>query len=163
MGPTLLEAYRYHAWANQKLFDALAPLSDEQLQWTTPGTYGSIADTLQHLVSAQQRYVIRLSGGTPQPAQNSEFPGVTEVRDMLAQSDAELLGIAERIPADQWIEGFDNGTFRGQAGVVLVQALHHGNDHRTHVCSILGAHGIQYPEMDVWAYGFDEGYFVPVE
>jgi len=163
LGPTVLEAYRYHAWANRKLLDALENLSDEQLQLTTPGTYGTIADTLQHLVGAEQRYVTRLSGGTPRAAEKDEFPGVATLRERLAKSDADLLEIVERIQADQWIEGFDGGRNRGQAGVVLIQALHHGNDHRTHVCSILGAHGIDYPEMDVWAYGSEKGFFVPVE
>ena len=37
--------------------------------------------------------------------------------------------------------------------VIAVQALHHGNEHRTHICTILGTHGIEYGELDVWAFG----------
>ena len=48
-------------------------------------------------------------------------------------------------------------------GVVIIQALHHGNDHRTHVCTILGHHDITYGEMDVWAYGDTTGLIVPAE
>jgi hypothetical protein len=48
-------------------------------------------------------------------------------------------------------------------GIVIIQALHHGNDHRTHICTILGHHGIEYGEMDVWAYGDATGLIVPVQ
>ncbi|MEP7105780.1 MAG: hypothetical protein ABI838_08035, partial [Chloroflexota bacterium] len=37
-------------------------------------------------------------------------------------------------------------------GLFLVQAVHHGNDHRTHICSILGAHGLKTPELSGWEY-----------
>ena len=33
------------------------------------------------------------------------------------------------------------------------QFAHHGSDHRAHVGTILGAHGLEAPELDVWAYG----------
>jgi hypothetical protein len=47
-------------------------------------------------------------------------------------------------------------------GVVIIQALHHGNDHRTHICTILGAGDITYGDMDVWAYGDATGAMVPI-
>ena len=40
--------------------------------------------------------------------------------------------------------------------------MHHGNDHRTHICTIFGAHGIDYGDMDVWAYGEATGAMVPL-
>jgi hypothetical protein len=40
--------------------------------------------------------------------------------------------------------------------------MHHGNDHRTHVCTILGAHDISYGDMDVWAYGEATGALLPI-
>ena len=36
--------------------------------------------------------------------------------------------------------------------LLLNQALHHGNDHRTQVCSTLGALGLEVPDIDVWTY-----------
>jgi hypothetical protein len=44
--------------------------------------------------------------------------------------------------------------------VVVIQALHHGNDHRTHICTILGHNGVEYGDMDVWAYGEATGALV---
>ena len=60
MGPLLIEAFRYNKWANLHLLDVCSGLSDEQLQLTVPGTYGTIAATLMHLLAAEQRYLRRL-------------------------------------------------------------------------------------------------------
>jgi hypothetical protein len=37
-------------------------------------------------------------------------------------------------------------------GLLLLQAIHHGNDHRTQICSTLGALGEEVPELDGWAF-----------
>jgi hypothetical protein len=34
----------------------------------------------------------------------------------------------------------------------MAQAIHHADDHRSHILSILGARGLEVPELDVWAY-----------
>ena len=37
------------------------------------------------------------------------------------------------------------------------QFAHHGSDHRAHVGTILGANGLEAPDLDVWAYGREIG------
>jgi len=37
-------------------------------------------------------------------------------------------------------------------GLLLGQALHHGDDHRAQICSTLGALGLDVPDLDVWTY-----------
>ena len=36
--------------------------------------------------------------------------------------------------------------------LLFLQAIHHGNDHRTHVCTILGARGLEVPDLSGWTY-----------
>jgi uncharacterized damage-inducible protein DinB len=154
VGPHWIEAFRYHRWANERLLDACAGLSDEQLDLTTPGTYGSIAATWLHLAGAEQRYTVRLGGGEPALSENDRFPGVDRVREVLMASTDRLIELAGTMQPDPtYTAKFRDGTYRVEPGVILLQALHHGNDHRTHICTILGAHGIEYGEMDLWAYG----------
>jgi uncharacterized damage-inducible protein DinB len=160
--PPLIEAFRYHKWANLHLLDVCAKLSSDQLQLTTPGTYGTIAATLHHLLSAEQRYLRRMVGHEPQISERSPFPGVGALRLIGQRSGDMLIEAAGRITGDDVIETeYGDGHFRLNLGVVLLQAMHHGNDHRTHVCTILGANGIEYGDMDVWAYGEATGAMVP--
>jgi hypothetical protein len=48
--------------------------------------------------------------------------------------------------------GDDGARFDIPAGVFLTQAIHHANEHRAHVCSALGAIGIEPPETSAWEY-----------
>jgi uncharacterized damage-inducible protein DinB len=149
-----IETFRYNKWANLHLLDVCAKLTDEQLQWTAPGTYGTIASTFHHLVGAEQRYLRRLDGGAPSTNEKDGFPGIAKLKELASDSGDRLIKAAANItPADAIEETRDGRTIKLYLGVVIIQALHHGNDHRTHVCSILGHHDVDYGEMDVWSYG----------
>jgi uncharacterized damage-inducible protein DinB len=50
----LADAFDHHVWATLTVLDACGSLTDEQLATTVPGTYGSILDTLRHLVGADR-------------------------------------------------------------------------------------------------------------
>ena len=157
-----IEAVRYHKWANLHLLDACATLSDEQLQLTAAGTYGTIAATFQHLASAEQRYLARLVGNQATINERDDFPGIAMLRGLASSGGDQLIEAAARITPDDTTDmKRDIGRFKLHLGVVIIQALHHGNDHRTHVCTILGHHEIPYGDMDVWAYGEATGAIVP--
>ena len=155
MDQLLIEAFRYNKWANLHLVDVCAKLSDDQLQLTTPGTYGTISSTLLHLVAAEQRYLRRLAGTKPEiNERDHSAPTLAQLREHAARSGDQLIEVASRITAEDTIEEEREGQLmKLHLWVVVVQAMHHGNDHRTHICTILGAHDIPYGEMDVWAYG----------
>jgi uncharacterized damage-inducible protein DinB len=42
-------------------------------------------------------------------------------------------------------------------GIRLAQALHHGTDHRSQVCTALTTLGIEPPAIDLWDYGALDG------
>jgi uncharacterized damage-inducible protein DinB len=159
----LIEAFRYNKWANLHLLDVCATLSEEQLGLTAPGTYGTISATLLHLMSAEQRYLRRLAGTKPDINEHDPAPSTAILREHAVQSGDQLIEAARVIRPDDTIdEERDGRLLRLNLGVVLVQAMHHGNDHRTHVCTILGLHGIPYGDMDVWAYGQAIGAIVEI-
>jgi uncharacterized damage-inducible protein DinB len=163
MDELLIEAFRYNKWANLHLIDVCAKLSDEQLELTAPGTYGTISATLLHLFSAEQRYLRRLAGTKPAINESEPAPSVAVLKEHAVRSGDSLIEAAGRITPDDTIdEERDGKTMKLHLGVVLVQAMHHGNDHRTHICTILGAHDIPYGDMDVWSYGEATGGILPI-
>jgi uncharacterized damage-inducible protein DinB len=160
MEPLLVEAFRYNKWANLHLLDVCAGFTDEQLQMTAPGTYGTIAATFFHLLAAEQRYLRRLGGGEPRINERDDaFPGIPALRENAVRSGDKLIEIAPYVSPDEAHESKTGreGPVMLHSGVVVIQALHHGNDHRTHICTILGHHGFDYGDMDVWAYGEASG------
>ena len=89
--------FRHNTWANLKLLDFCAGLSDDQLRATAVGAHGSIRATLAHLVGAQVDYASRVTGKAP-PAWMSghEFPGFEVLRADARESGDELARLAVR-------------------------------------------------------------------
>jgi uncharacterized damage-inducible protein DinB len=165
MEPLLVEAFRYNKWANLHLLGACRDFTEEQLQMTAPGTYGTLAATFLHLLAAEQRYLRRLGGGEPVINERDEFPGMATLAEHATRSGDKLIAIAPQVSPDEAHESSAprEGTVILHSGVVVIQALHHGNDHRTHICTILGHHALSYGDMDVWAYGVATGGIVKVK
>ncbi|HKC19037.1 MAG TPA: DinB family protein [Candidatus Dormibacteraeota bacterium] len=147
----LLQAARYNRWANLRLLDVCSALSAEQLGLASPGTYGSIAATWQHLLGAEQRYLRRLVGYEPRLTEDDAFPGIAELKEHAQRSGDALVDAVGRFDPDGTSNSRDDSA--PKHWLVMNQAIHHGNDHRTHICTILGQNGISYGDLDVWAFG----------
>ena len=151
----LREIFGHHAWATFTLLDYCERLPPDQLRGTAPGTYGSILDTFVHLVAADQRYLVAFTGEPPAaPLREGDTPTLAELRPRFEASVRLWEGLLDRV-------GELDVTLRGRGGepdvphaqnLLMLQAIHHGNDHRTHICSVLSVLGLEAPEVDGWHY-----------
>ena len=153
----LRDAFAYHSWATRTLLDAIERLGPQTLDARIEGTYGSIAATLTHLVDSDRRYQLRMREPSPPPTEEHPPRPLTELRELVNQQERrwnELLDRLERRELEASIvDRAEDYPDIGHAETLLfLQALHHGNDHRTQVCSTLGALGLEVPETDVWEY-----------
>ncbi|HET9494507.1 MAG TPA: DinB family protein [Chloroflexia bacterium] len=152
----LAEMYRHNLWATMRLLDACEKLTDEQLDATIPGTFGSIRSTLLHWLRNEDRYVSFLRGEQPNPRLAVEpFPGFDALRASADLSGSALVEIAENLPDDPILRTRSD---EGEAVelpimTLIVQALNHATEHRTHIGSLMGAQGVEPPDSDGWAYG----------
>lgn len=154
----LHDAFGHHAWATLRLLDACRSLTDDQLAASVPGTYGSILDTLRHTVGADCWYLLRLQG--EHEAIDEESADLAALRDeMTAHHEAwtELLDAGVDAATVVAVRRDDGSETRATTGIRLAQALHHGTDHRSQVCTALTSLGIQPPEIDAWDYGRETG------
>jgi len=60
-----LRLVRHNTWANLRLLELCGALAPEQLEWTTPGTFGTLHRTLHHIVGAEHGYLLALTGELP--------------------------------------------------------------------------------------------------
>ena len=156
MAAILVDLFKHNTWANLRLFDACAGLSDEHLGASAPGTYGRAGDTLVHLVAAQERYVALLTGTQPgnAPREGDPFPGVPALRERVRRSSEALEAVAARVRPTRVLRGVRRGEpFAIPATTVLIQAINHATEHRAHVATVLSRRGVQPPVMDGWVYG----------
>ena len=66
----LRSMFEHHLWATEVLIDHLDRLPAEQLDASVPGTYGSMIDTLTHMIDADTRYLLRLRDPAPPPPED---------------------------------------------------------------------------------------------
>lgn len=156
MNDGLIDAFRHNAWATRELLSVSQQLSEDQLRATAAGTYGSPLATLWHIVSSEAGYYARLAGEEPSWDRRAEEPpslvDLTERNDDMAARWDQFLARpfdAERTFLIHWEDGTDRDV---PAGVVLAQALHHGNEHRAQICTVLTTIGVTTPDLGVWDY-----------
>jgi len=152
----LRASFDRHVWATKTLIDAVEALPRERLDEGIAGTYGSIAQTLTHLVDADDRYLQRLTGPNPPPYEDHGSAPLAELRVRIDAHAARWTAMLDRLDAgtlEASINGRDDYPDTPHAEtMLLIQALHHGDDHRAQVCSTLGALGLDVPDLDGWTY-----------
>ncbi|HET6820155.1 MAG TPA: DinB family protein [Candidatus Limnocylindria bacterium] len=151
------DAVAHHLWATDRLLEFCERLTDEQLRQHAAGTYGSIIDTLRHVVGSDRWYLTFFStSASPLPAiDESNGATLAQLRTETERNAAawtEVLA-GDPDPERDVAEMDPRWEFHVPLGFRLAQATHHGTDHRSQVCTALSTLGIEPPEIDVWAYG----------
>ena len=163
--PILGDAFGHHVWASIRMLDACAALDEAQLSTTVPGTYGSIIDTLRHLVDGDVFYLDVLLGGDPEPFDKagSDIPTLRAV--MEAHDGVWQHLIRGELDPNQDVVEYEASGYETHAplGIRLGQALYHGTDHRSQVCTALTSLGIEPPAIEVWDYATRDGRFYTIE
>jgi uncharacterized damage-inducible protein DinB len=155
----LADAFGHHVWATLWLIETCESLDEGQLQSTAPGTYGSIFDTLRHLVASDRSYLAVLSGGRVERVDDEDMK-LADLRAVMVEDGPEWsrviaeLDDPDRIVVREYPDGRVN---RSPAGIRLAQVLHHGTDHRSQICTILTTLGTEPPDIDVWEFGIQDG------
>ena len=153
------DAFAHHVWATLRLLDTCLPLSPQQLEIAVPGTYGSILDTQRHLVGADSSYLF-VTSGERTPLIDEDHMGLPELRAAMEANGAAWSRLLEGDldPDADFVRHRDDGTdSHAPLGIRLAQALHHGTDHRSQICTVLTTLGVEPPAIDVWDFGETDG------
>ena len=148
----LHDAFDHHVWATIRVIDACLALPAEQLETAVPGTYGSIIDTLRHLVGADASYLSVLSAGDRPEIEEAEMD-LVGLRAAMEESGPAWTTVLDRDldPEETVVRHRDDGTdSHAPRSIRLAQVLHHGTDHRSQICTALTTLGVTPPEIDVW-------------
>ncbi len=150
---TLVDLFTYNRWANRRVFERCRGVDSTLLETVAPGTIGTISETLKHLVGVEDAYLFMLKG------QALDAGGTREsyfARDLgwfldrgqqlgdeyialLAHLDQSALNQPLRVP---WFN------FPVTAHDGLLQVLTHSAQHRAQILSVLGAQGVEVPNVD---------------
>jgi len=155
----LTDAFEHHVWATLRLVDACLPLSPEQLGTAAPGTYGSILDTMRHLVGSDSSYLFTMTGGRTALIKEDgmDLPALRAAMEANGAAWSQLLAEDLDPDADRARRRDDGSESHAPMSIRLAQALHHGTDHRSQVCTALTTLGIEPSAIDAWDSGEQDG------
>jgi uncharacterized damage-inducible protein DinB len=165
MRRSLLEdAFAHHVWATLRLIDACSVLSPQQLGIAVPGTYGSILETQRHLVGADSSYLF-VTSGERTPRIDEDHMDLQELRAAMEGHGAawsQLLSGDLDTDTVLLRRRDDGSEVHAPLGIRLAQALHHGTDHRSQICTALTTLGVKPPEIDVWDFGLQDARVIEI-
>jgi len=160
----LEDAFAHHVWATLRSVDACLALSPEQLGIAVPGTYGSILETVRHLVGADFWYLFAMTGGRT-PLIDEDHMDLPELRAAMEGHGAAWSGLlAQDLDPDAVTvrRREDGSKTHAPMGIRLAQALRHGTDHRSQFCTVLTTLGVEPRAIDVWDIGAQDGRVVEI-
>lgn len=126
----------YNQWANSRIYDACANLSEEEFGRNTGAFFGSMMGTLNHILTADRVWMKRFTGEGDAPATldaiiHRALPALRAARE------------AEDKRIVQWVDGLSDKAFAGRFSYMTVTdmrtisqrlspALDHLFNHQTH-------------------------------
>jgi uncharacterized damage-inducible protein DinB len=155
----LTALFRHNRWANLKLLEFCAGLSDAQLDASGIGCYGTIRATLVHIVGAEMSYVRRVNGSLPARAfARGEIPGFDVLQEVARWASDELLQLAISARRDTLVqERQPPQRIDYPLATLMVQSITHSTEHRTQISAIITQLGLEPPDMSGWVYMEESG------
>jgi uncharacterized damage-inducible protein DinB len=160
MTPSILDdAFGHHVWATLRLIDACAALTGDELSRVVPGTYGSILETMRHLVGSDVSYLSVLTNGRVAPIDEDALDLAELRRAMEANGPRWASFLAQDLDAGEIVVRHrdDGSESYAPLGIRVAQALHHGTDHRSQICTTLTVLDVEPPAIDVWDFADQAG------
>lgn len=162
MPDLIADFYRQNEWANLALIDACRGLTDEQLDATAEGTYGSIRDTLRHIVSSECAYAYRLGDASIERIGSDDpWPGFDRLAELAGATAASLTRHAQAVTDEPIRTTGSSHAYDTEPAVILVQMFHHSTEHRSQVNTILTHLGLEPLELSAWEWGLADGRMRP--
>jgi uncharacterized damage-inducible protein DinB len=138
----LARLYDYTCWANQKLLGVVAQLTPQEFTKAVGGSYGSVRNTLVHIVSAEWGWLDRC-GGLPRGdrLRPEDFPTLESIVAVWRRVEAEMRGFLDAVPDEKLSEditfAFGGPPQTLSRGDILQHAVIHAVHHRGQISLLL--------------------------
>lgn len=146
----------YNAWANERIYAAVAQLPAERLDADSGAFFGSIFGTLSHILIADRIWMFRLTGEGPSPTDLRERPceGLEALWEERQAMDARIIAMLDAVDEDRLAETVNYTNTRGEAHAlprhfILTHFFNHQTHHRGQVHHMLSVEGMDPPPLDL--------------
>ncbi len=142
---------RYNRWQNTSLYREADGLSSDERQQNRGAFFGSIQNTLSHILWGDTMWMSRLDGAPPPDTRisgNGRFTvGWDDLKVMRIDADAKIAEWAGRITDDElarditWQSAFEKSGMTHPFGLLVMHVFSHQTHHRGQVHAMLTAAG----------------------
>jgi uncharacterized damage-inducible protein DinB len=157
--PELLRLlFQYNQWADRRIVDACAALSNEQFTRDLGSSFRSVRDTLTHLYGAEWVWNERIEGRSPTSlVSGAGFPDLESVRSKLEEMDNFYIEYVTRLtPQDLehviHYKSFTGEEFSNPLWQTLHQLTNHASYHRGQITTLLRQLGAKPVTTDLIAF-----------
>jgi uncharacterized damage-inducible protein DinB len=147
---SLLEMYRYNAYANRLVLNEIEKLSDEEFNRTTSPSQGSVHQLLRHLLRSEVFFLAVCAGekpNPPDPVMAADFRALINYIEEIAATllaDIDEIGLQQVVPFDLHATILHFPVWQ-----LLVQAYTHATHHRGELSIVLTELGFPLPTLDI--------------
>ena len=130
----LQDLYDYSYWANRKIFGVASQLTPEQFTQSVAGSYGSVRNTMVHILSAEWGWLDRCGG--PQrgaPLKADDFPTLQSVMDAWTTVEASVRQFLSSLHDEDLSRNIEFALGAGpERSMPLGELMHHAAVHAVH-------------------------------
>jgi uncharacterized damage-inducible protein DinB len=161
--PTFRRLARYNGWANRRLYDAVGQL--DEAAWRAPrsGFFGSLQETLNHILVGDRIWLARFEGGEHGIARLDQIlhPDFTALRRAREAEDARIVAFVDGLAAARLEGELAYSNMEGQAkrlplGWALAHFFNHQTHHRGQAHAMLAGTAVPPPPLDLLYFLFED-------
>ncbi len=147
--------YDYNSWANRRILDVCAALTDEQFTRDLASSFRSVRDTLAHIMGAEWIWLERWRGSSPGALPKADqFPNLASLRQRWAELESDLLRFVASLSQEALTGALSYRTFDGKPQSqplwqMLQHLANHGSYHRGQVTTMLRQLGAKPVSTDL--------------
>ncbi|MGH9320120.1 MAG: DinB family protein [Vicinamibacteria bacterium] len=159
---TIGTLYRYNSWANERVLDAASRLTEAEFIRELKSSYGSIRDTLTHIVWSEWIWLQRWKGESPTLVFSpSDFPNAESLRERLHKVAADRSTFLRDLSAERVLKPMEYRNIQGEVWRYplwqqLYHLVNHSTYHRGQVATMMRQLGATPAATDFLVY-YDQG------
>jgi uncharacterized damage-inducible protein DinB len=157
----LIKLYDYNYWANHRSLSAAASLTDEQLNRQHGHSWGSVFDTLLHIMNAEWIWLKRWKEISPSifPTRD-DYPTLSAMEKRWAELEAEMRTFVSLQTEESLLRQLEYTNTRGKVfrlplWQMMAHVPNHGTHHRGELAAMLALMDVPHDEDD-WLHYFLE-------
>lgn len=147
---------RFNEWANERIYDACAKLSDEDYKKGRRAFFGSIHNTLNHLLVVDRLWHGRIEDKDAgiRGLDDILYDDLNRLRAARRAEDRAIIALVDGLDETGLDEPVSYRLMGGQPGnmplgVILITLFNHQTHHRGQVHNMLSQAGVNPPALDI--------------